>query len=423
MTGPIQLPVSLPPAVLHLLSVQQILADLARLGEQEGSVLRQLADGRTQVRIGSRTVDLELGTALEPGTRFTARLVQGKLVLNLAPDTAAYTVHRRVFDPGIREPALEITVRSLVQSLQDLGLPGDRGNLAIAQAILMAAAPVTRELIERLRRQLGEISGSEIEALAVFLRKRVPFDAALVGQTAQALEAKGSVARALSDLAGARGSIPDGSPLGRSLGRLAAWLGSRSVERAPGLLGEWLRESGLFFEAGLARGDEPGDDLKRILSEIVREADSFERDGEGAREAGAISEQARLLLDLVAQQQIASLDEPDSHERTWSAVLPLLLDGETTTLHLIVREEKTGGGDAERPVEVMLRWELSTLGEVSGRLRQSGDSLSVTVGADSEWAVRYIRENLPALEESLSGIGYSKVRVRSGSSEAGETDR
>jgi hypothetical protein len=422
MPGPIELPVSLPPAALHLLSVQQILADLASLGEQEGTVLRRLADGRTQVRIGTRTVDLELGRTLETGTRFTARLVQGKLVLNLTPDAAAYSVHERVFDPGIREPALEITVRSLMQNLQDLGLAGDRGNLAVAQAVLMAGIPLTRDLIERLRRQLGELSGSKIDALAVLLRKRVPFDADLVRSMGRTLESKGDISRILGDLLRGRESIPEGSAVRRAMDRLETWLGDRTLVRESGQdgegsaewLGQWMRHSGLFYEAALAEGREAEDDLKRILWEIVRESEASKRAGAGTRETDAAGERARLLLDLVGQRQIASLDEPGSGDRTWTTVIPLVLDDEVTTIHFVVREDTSAARDAERPVEVMLRWDLPALGGVAGRLRQSGGNLSVTVGADSEDTMRLVRESLPALEESLGGIGYSRVRVRGG---------
>jgi len=427
MTGPIELPVSLPPATLHLLSVQQILSDLARLGEQEGSVLRQLADGRTQVRIGTRTVDLELGRDLDIGTRFTARLVQGKLILNLAPDTAAYSVHQRVFDPGVREPALEVAVRSLVQNLQDLGLTGDRGNLAVAQAILMAGVPLVRDLIERLRRRLGEISGSEIDALAVLLRKRVPFDGDLVRSLGRTLETKGEFARILGEILRGRESIPEGSDVRRAVERLQQWVEERTIGRGSGenagrvaeRLGQWLRGSGIFYEADLARGEDTENDLKRILSDIVRESEVLSRAGGATKESETTGERARLMLDLVSQGQIASLEEPGSGERTWAAVVPLIFDGEVTALHLTVRDEGGTGGDSERPLEVMLRWDLPALGGVAGRLRQSGESLSVTVGAESERGMRLVRESLPALEDSLAGIGYSRVRVRGGKVEEG----
>lgn len=413
MTRPIELPVYLSPAALRILSVQQILADLSRTGEQQGEVLRLLADGRTSVRIGGRTVDLELDRVLDPGTRFLARLVRGRLVLHLLPPTGRFSVHEQVFEPGLREPALEITVRSLVRTLQDLGLPGDQASISVARAVLLAGLPITRELLRRLRQEIGDLNDFEVDALALALRKRIPFDRSLIGRLGSVLCAQGGCSELLRSMLEMRAALPDVPGLKAvrdALDRLEIWARSRSFPTSGHGLRQWVLDSGIFWESRLLRGDSTDDDLKGLangLYQAITTASAEEASGVLSR----LKQQAADFIDLMTQQQLADLDETFAHDRIWSVEIPVRLDDETTSLRLVVREEGRETEEAEHPIEVQLRIRLSRLGEVAGSLREVGDRLVVSVGTDSADGREALEQNLPALEAFLSELDYAAIRV------------
>lgn len=169
---------------------------------------------------------------------------------------------------------------------------------------------------------------------------------------------------------------------------------------SPGRLAEalarWVRGSGVFHEASLARGEAPGD-LKEVLLRLVA------RLGEGP-----VARAAEALLSHVETHQARSLVDG-------MPVVPLVLPWGDEPLHGELRlEERPTSRGGEPAGCLVVRLQMPRLGTVEARLQWGGGGVAVRLGLEPA-ALAAVAPRLGELADRLGGAG---VRVRTLRAEA-----
>jgi hypothetical protein len=415
MLQPIGGEVSIRIPGLRAEAVQHILSVLRSVGSQPGTVIGPLPDGQTELQIGDRFVSLFLGEDMEAGRTFTARLVEGRLILNLDPLPSQYLIHQSLFDAEIREPALQVTIRSLVQTLQDMGLSPDVQTLTLARAMVSAGFPLAAPVLEELRRRLDEIDGTDLPALVVAFRKGLPITRRVLDDLGRLLRARGDLSQALRSLQGALHRLPReaiSDELRSHLAELEEWLAAEKGPLSPESLKQQVERHQVAFDAALAKGEAPGD-LKALLHRVLAAVSRLPEESMGSPIRQEVAEAAGKAIDVLGRSQIENLPDQVADEDSLSVQLPVRIGDEDTVLELIVRRDRQQVGDQdEGSVELVIRVGLSAYGMLEGILSRTPAGLYVTLSSRHPDGTQVLEEHLEELSTALKEAGFSPVRVK-----------
>jgi hypothetical protein len=192
--------------------------------------------------------------------------------------------------------------------------------------------------------------------------------------------------------------LRDGSGTAEILAAARRILGlPQDPDSLPQALAHWLRRSGLFHEALLARGEEP-EDLKALALKLL------------ARSPGAeLARAARALLGHLEAYQARSLLE-GAH------IVPLVLPwGEEWVHGELHLEEGSGEDSSERKGfgRLRMRLEMPHLGSVEVRLRWGRGGVAVRLALEPRF-IEPARSRLGELGEALAsapGIAVTELRA------------
>jgi hypothetical protein len=398
---------------------QPVLAVMTRLNQEgplRGQVLGETQSGRTEVRIGDRVIAVQTETSLAPGSTFLARMVNGRLVLYVDLESAAYSVHQRAFDPGALDPSVEITVRSLERTLQEMGMAPDKTWLTLSRAVLAAGFPLSTGLLRSLRLAFGDVSESDFSAIALALQKGIPLTPRLLEHLNRILNSGGVLADLLGEIEGFRRRIEGktyGPRLNAALERLTGRRGLLSGSPLDGeLLKRGILQSGIFAEWRLFSGEDISGDLKEILAEIRRMvSEEMEKGVEDEELLRGLREVVSKALDSVSESQVRSLQDPRSPEVTRYIGIPFRFGDEDTHLSITIRRDAETVED-NPCFSVGFRFSLSELGESVGLLRQVGNHLQVSLYVEDPEGREEMSAHLDELRHAVAALGYATVGVR-----------
>jgi hypothetical protein len=397
-------------------SVSAVMTRLNQEGPLRGQVLGETQSGRTEVRIGDRVIPVQTETSLTPGSTFLARMVNGRLVFYMDAESAAYSLHQRAFDPGALDPSVEVTVRSLERTLQEMGMAPDKTWITLSRAILAAGFPLSTGLLRSLRLAFGDVSESDFSSIVLALQKGIPLTPRLLEHLNRMINSGGLLSDLLGEIEGLRKRIEGktyGARLNAALERLSGWRGLLSGSQPDGeALRRGILQSGVFAEWKIISGKDITGDLKEILSRIERLAS--EELAKGAEDEELLLGLRKVVskaLDSVGESQIRSLQDPRSAETTRHIQIPFRFGDEDAHLSITIRRDADMVEDTPC-FSVGFRLSLSELGESVGLLRQIGNHLQVAVYVENSIARSAMMEQLDELREAVAALGYATVGVR-----------
>lgn len=210
-----------------------------------------------------------------------------------------------------------------------------------------------------------------------------------------------------------------------------------------GRLRQSLDRSGLFLEARLARGENPGRDLKANLLRLLTllppasgrpetqpaTANKTQQEAPSlpamtVRLLGELLTQAEAGMARVLVNQLASLPSTDSNQQVWAFDLPIRQPHGSDSFTLrITRDDPDsadGGSRAEARWSVDIHFDLPGLGPVSSRITLRGDEVSSHFAAERPDTVRRLRLAMPDLEHAFTRAGLKVANLSAG---PGKADR
>ncbi|MEW8021145.1 MAG: flagellar hook-length control protein FliK [gamma proteobacterium symbiont of Phacoides pectinatus] len=215
----------------------------------------------------------------------------------------------------------------------------------------------------------------------------------------------------------------------------------------PERLRQALDQSGLFLEAGLARGGAPvGSDFKVNLLQLLLLLKStppgqlFEQAPPGREPAatrqgsGDFSGVPRLLAELpghaesalarVQLHQLASLPTDDPPKQVWQFELPINRQEETDNFLLRIERDPDSGqaGETGQPWRVNLVFDLEPLGPVTARINLQEKRVTTRFVAERESSATRLEQALPSLDAALTGVGLEVLTLSASQGEAEEQD-
>ncbi len=361
-------------------------------------------------------IAVETEASLTPGATFVARMVNGRLVLYMDPESSTYSMHQRAFDPGVLDPSVEVTVRSLEQALREMGMAPDKTWLTLSRAVLAAGFPLSTGLLRSLRLAFGDVSESDFSSIVLVLQKGIPLTPRLLEHLNRMINSGGLLSDLLGEIEGLRKRIEGktyGARLNAALERLSGWRGLFSEASLDGeVLKRGILQSGVFSEWRLLSGEDISGDLKEILAEIRRMVtEEIEKGGGGDELLVGLRDALSKAIDSVSESQIRSLQDPRSSEVTRYVGIPFRLGGEDTHLSITIRRDAEMVEDAPC-FSVGFQFSLSRLGESVGLLRQVGNHLQVSLYVEDPAGQEEMAAHLDELREAVAALGYATVGVR-----------
>ena len=345
-------------------------------------------------------------------------------VANLAPALqvlpTASTPTARSLEPG-----------QVLHALVTGAAAGNQVILRLGAMDLMARTELALTVGQALVLQV--VKGGETPELRVL---RPPTDQELVAQALRATlprqlpltEILAGIADAWQRAAGE--SLP--APVARDIAALLRALSPPPPDAVA--LRRAFAESGLLFEAKLARGQFDPADVKGILVRLLaRLADTRAHDGslqpEVARQQGegqtepSTPATARLLSDIGRQvegalariqwEQLASLPTDGETRHVWHVELPLGDPGAPRDSVSLRFEHETGHGRAEAQDRwsVALQFSLEPIGPLHVRLTLADGAIASAFWAERQESVAIIQDHLPMLEAAFAAAGLHVGRL------------
>lgn len=368
-----------------------------RPGQQyDARVLENLANGRSLVRVGRNVLDMALpGGQARPGETLRLTYVaSGPRPTFLLAQTAAAGGPQpvRLSEAAQQVDAL-IRHAQAASATRVTGTPptaGTAGTPPAAPATAAAAAPLPHAA--QAGATAGDVSAQRpiVTNVSLLLNHASPagnLSAAVASRTA--LPAMASVGQAVDGL---RAALAPGANLAtQGVAQIA--LASQAV--LPQRLRQVVRESGLFYEAHLARWSRGELSLEGILREPQARLGRIEQVTTGLPELRQMPEEAARL----AGRQLMMLEGG-----------PFVWQGQVwpgQSMQWRIEEHGEGQTEAEEGIRwrTELRLILPRLGEVSAHLSLSAHGLRLQLNAGSETALAEIRGALPQLAERLRETG------------------
>ncbi|MDO9227522.1 MAG: flagellar hook-length control protein FliK [Pseudomonadota bacterium] len=356
----------------------------------QGKVLENLANGRNLVQVGGQNVSMALPRGTQAGD--TVRL------------TFLHNTPRPTFI--MERPAVSaVQPVRLSQSAQQLTA---LAQLARPSATASAAPPPTSPSAAQLA-QAGVAAQRPILGNTAPLANppslsgggTLPMNA-LTGAFASATALTGG-----TPVAGTRAGLAAGS----TTSNLAALQPGVSDSQAalPQRLHQTLRESGLFYEAHLARWSRGTFELADLRNEPQSR---FVAGGHAMATAAGLTGMPEEAARLAGRQLLMLEGAPFFWQGfAWPG----------QWLEWQVREQSGGAGDGEDDVNTWateLRLTLPRMGGITARLSLAGERLTVGLSATETSTQEALRAALPALEQALTAAGLKPAGLGVGQADA-----
>ncbi len=276
---------------------------------------------------------------------------------------------------------------------------------------------------------LKVLKGGDLPELQV--TRSSPEQTLLAQALRSALPRQGGLGTQLAGLAATWRQLP--GPAADPVARVVATLLDRPVATGtdPAGLRQAVLQSGLFFEAQLARGLFDPQDLKgqllRLLGRLRPEAAPAPAAGtDDAATAGGTREpplvetlrqHAENALATIRWQQLNSLPGETGRDAVWHLALPLRTpQGEPADLRVRARRDGQGPGADARRWTVDLSLAIEPLGPLHARLSLAGERLSATLWAELPTTAALLDEHLGLLGAGLerAGLGVAHLAALAG---------
>ncbi len=439
-------PISNPRLVLE--SVRSSTLSSLRPGQiVEARVLPATSEGTTRLRIGNAAINARTPLQFSTGQRLTL------LVVN----TATPVTLKLVRDAGATETQTR-ALRSALPRQQPLGqLMGRMDKLAVAnESPLRTAAdrpaaatkPVSADSSSQVVRQAGRETAlpNTTAATRALPTPTLPTPAAAPSAVSKTT-APGSVVAGTS----ATGPMSAASPapvLTQSVQQVLGHFLSADEPLTPARLRQALDQSGLFLEARLAQGGNPGTDLKADLLRLLMQlALAGVKSGQQAEQTllprdtgqqqtlpaplarwfGELLHQAEAALARVLVNQIGSVPQAESTQQIWAFDLPIRQpQGSDDFMLKISRENADGGADGAKASDtawtVNLQFDLAGLGPVSSRITLRGDEISGHFSAEHAGTAERLTQALPKLDRAFARIGLKVGNLSAAQGKTGDNE-
>lgn len=274
---------------------------------------------------------------------------------------------------------------------------------------------------------LRVLKGGEVPELQV--ARASPEQSLLAQALRSALPRQGGLGTQLAGLAAAWRQVPDrdAAPLARAVAVLLERTATTGTDAAA--LRQAVLQSGVFFEARLARGVFDPADLKGQLLRLLgrlrpgtapapepgTQAPGGTRAAAGGR-ADAVLEvlrqQAEDALATVRWQQLNSLPDDTGRGPVWHLALPLRTPADKPAdLCMRAQRESDGREPGGRHWTVDLSITLEPLGPLHARLSLSGEELSATLWAEHPTTAVLLDHDLGRLRAGLERAGLAVTHL------------
>jgi len=195
-----------------------------------------------------------------------------------------------------------------------------------------------------------------------------------------------------------------------------------------------MRNSGIFFEPLLSRGEANPKDQKLQLLQLLRlfSPQSRPAQGAGGTEQApqqndpkqAVSEQLmnRLLrlvegsISRIQSQQASTLMNEEPTRQVWQFDMPVQLAEKLDQLHIRIQSDKDEEAEEDpsaRVWKVDIDFDFDNLGSIFSRINLRGEQLSASFWSQRESTATLIERNIPKLESSLIDAGLEKILISS----------
>ena len=194
-------------------------------------------------------------------------------------------------------------------------------------------------------------------------------------------------------------------------------------------LRQTFEQSGLLLEARLAAGQQPVNDLKASLLQLLFRLRTRLGIAPGSPRESAIKpenpqqpEAGRQLTELLSQtesslarvvlNQLRSIGTEEGQRQVWHLEVPFQLAEESDNFQLrIARESANREGRAETIWSVRLDFDLAPLGPISSHLTLNGDEISSHFTAARPDSARRLERAMPDLNQALVRAGLKVGRL------------
>ncbi|MDX9754956.1 MAG: flagellar hook-length control protein FliK [bacterium] len=399
------------------LIAQQALAagldTLLKSGPQTGTVLSNPGGGKTVIVFAGKPFPLDLkGPPLEPGQQVLARLIDGKLVLELLPPKSGASL------PGSSEGG-----RTLAGILAGMGVQGANAPF-IAQAFLQAGMPLDPAVLQEFSSLLPNLTQDQILSLSFLLSRGLPIQPQLVFFLFQLFSKQSlptpSPSRLIKDLKKAESQLDD-EPIEGAVKRKLKELRQRLEEKIMPLRDEGgeafedelhrrFSENLTAPEAQLANGEESdsmGGAIVELLS-LLYQIQAHMAISRFTELFGAIFHEANRLYEHLLFQNLRNLPVQNADVPVVYFQLPFREDQHERSLDVLYREKRKNkkGGTLD------LRLELTNLGPMRISIQWDHPHLSLTLLVTEPQVALFLEPLMQQLKESLQQKGFAVSAVR-----------
>lgn len=341
--------------------IDQLRNELAVEKVMPGRVISENSPGRYQVLVGGQRLVFMPSKPLEVGAQFTARLVEGRLVLDFPATGTAPT----------QTSASSVTLRTLPELLVELGLPADSRNIAVLQGLVRAGVSLTPEALQLFQQYAGVASQEEAVVLALAVQRAIPVDRSLIKVLREIFQDNKRLGEVLS------GILSELSGLGEQASAMEAakvfvdWLErlrrqlsrldpETPLKHLPAELRRAVAEGGVFREShwalALAEGadKEPLHDLKSMLLDFLQELENLEQKSIEL-DITRLRELLQAGVNRIEQLQVSSVRAPWEGRQIWILEIPLWIEGKPDSFRMVIEGKPS---DKKTPMEPPLRVDL-----------------------------------------------------------------
>jgi len=380
----------------------------------EGKIVGLKSPGRYEAFVGGQRLTLMPSKPLEVGSSFTARLVEGRLMLDF-PQSAAMT-------DAVRTEA-GVAVRTLPEVLSQMGLPTDAGTVQTLRALFLAGAGLSAEAVQLFSQHAMPATESEARLLAFAIQRGIPVDGALLSLLEKIFRNRQEPGQKLSQL------LSESSDFARFLGssgentQIKEIL--RQIERSFGQIDnlessdEWIealrqgvKHSGFFREGqwvsfidGGGEPDLPGRDIKSLLGQLQIELNEFLKDNPAhENQVNSLHRLARQAEQSIEQMQLGSHRAEWENRQIWILDIPVQVENAPEFLRLIIEGEAAQEGrPMELPIRVDFYVDLSYLGPIRVLLTLTEQGTEGYIFTDQPDIARLLNREIPNWLKMQSG--------------------
>lgn len=408
----------------------------------QARVVSQTNSGNTKLQIGRTEVNARTPMQFDAGQRLTLEVVDRStpLTLKLIRQTSSRALQSQLLRNALPKQLPigkmmgkleQAATRQIQEQSPARPVAADSSNRSTA------ARPDASSIASQVKSpatptpSAGPLSNSKLPVAPTIIRGQVPEPSTRTPLPAAATGAVGAL----------EATEQPATPLMRAvqavLGNQLSGKDQLTAER----LRQILDRSGLFLEARLARGENPGQDLKANLLRLL--ALMTPLTGKPAAQSAAANQAQqepaslpattlRLLGELLTQaeagmarvlvSQLASLPQTDSNQQVWAFDLPIRQPHGSDSFTLRISRDQPdaaeGGNRAEARWSVNIHFDLPGLGPVSSRITLSGDEVSSHFAAERPDTVRRLQLAIPDLEDAFTRAGLKVANLSAGPGKA-----